>query len=91
MLCPVALLFLLPLHTHPPFKQKKQAGALDKLEGFTSFNGPDFYGLPRNSGKLTLVKREWTIPESYGFGASTVVPMWAGETLGWQVVVEGGQ
>lgn len=63
-----------------------QAGALDRFEAFASFNGPDFYGLPRNSGTVTLVKKEWTIPDSYGFGASVVVPMWAGETLSWQVV-----
>lgn len=62
-----------------------QAGALDKFEAFASFNGPDFYGLPRNSGTVTLVKRDWTIPDNYGFGGSVVVPMWAGETLSWQV------
>jgi len=62
-----------------------QAGALDKLEGFASFNGPDFYGLPRNSGSVTLVKQDWTIPDSYSFGGSVVVPMWAGETLSWKV------
>lgn len=63
----------------------EQAGALDKLEGFASFNGPDFYGLPRNSGSVTLVKQDWTIPDSYSFGGSVVVPMWAGETLSWKV------
>jgi dihydroorotase len=62
-----------------------QAGALDKLEAFTSFNGPDFYGLPRNSGRLTLLKQDYVVPASYSFGPSTVVPMWAGETLTWQV------
>jgi dihydroorotase len=62
-----------------------QAGALDKLEAFASFNGPDFYGLPRNSGTVTLVKQDWTIPDNYSFGSSVVVPMWAGETLSWQV------
>jgi len=63
----------------------EQAGALDKLEAFASFNGPDFYGLPRNQGNVTLMKQPWTIPESYTFGSSTVVPMWAGETIRWQV------
>jgi dihydroorotase len=63
-----------------------QAGALSKLEAFASFNGPDFYGLPRNQGTLTLVKEPWTIPDSYTFGSSTVVPMWAGETISWQVI-----
>jgi dihydroorotase len=62
-----------------------QEGALDKLEGFASFHGPAFYGLPRNSGTLTLTRRSWAIPESYGFGGSSVVPMWAGNTIHWQV------
>uniref|UniRef100_A0A383W571 dihydroorotase n=1 Tax=Tetradesmus obliquus TaxID=3088 RepID=A0A383W571_TETOB len=63
----------------------EQAGALDRLEAFASHNGPDFYGLPRNSGSITLVKKDFAVPPSYSFGASTVVPMWAGETLSWQV------
>eukprot|EP00775_Hariotina_reticulata_P006238 gene6238-6475_t len=63
----------------------EEAGALDRLEAFASFNGPDFYKLPRNKGRMTLVKQQWTIPDSYGFGSSTVVPMWAGETLNWAV------
>lgn len=63
----------------------EQAGALYKLEAFASFNGPDFYGLPRNSGSITLVKRDFVVPPSYSFGPSSVVPMWAGETLTWQV------
>eukprot|EP00882_Tetradesmus_deserticola_P020082 GHRQ01021640.1.p1 GENE.GHRQ01021640.1~~GHRQ01021640.1.p1 ORF type:complete len:325 (+),score=165.60 GHRQ01021640.1:265-1239(+) len=63
----------------------EQAGALDKLQAFASFNGPDFYGLPRNSGTITLLRQDWVVPASYSFGASTVVPMWAGETLTWQV------
>ena len=62
-----------------------QAGALDKLEGFASHHGADFYCLPRNSGTVTLVREETPIPEEYGFGASTVVPMWAGQTIGWRV------
>jgi dihydroorotase len=71
-----------------PSSTNRQAGALDRFEAFASFNGPDFYGLPRNSGTVTLVKKEWTIPDSYGFGTSVVVPMWAGETLSWQVVAQ---
>lgn len=63
----------------------EQAGALDKLEAFASFNGPDFYGLPRNSGKVSLVRRPWRVPESYSFGADVVVPMFAGQTVDWQV------
>lgn len=65
-----------------------QAGALDKLEGFASHHGPDFYGLPRNSGKVTLVRQPLTIPEEYTFGTAVVVPMWAGQEIGWTVVTE---
>lgn len=63
----------------------EQAGALDKLEAFTSFNGPDFYGLPRNTSKITIVKKSWMVPNEYRFGSSTVVPMFAGRTLHWAV------
>lgn len=63
-----------------------QAGALGHLEAFASFNGPDFYGLPRNTGKVKLARQEWTVPDSYTFGSATVVPMWAGERLQWQVM-----
>ncbi|HSC80973.1 MAG TPA: dihydroorotase [Chitinolyticbacter sp.] len=62
------------------------AGALDKLEAFASFNGPDFYRLPRNSGTVTLVKDAWTVPASYPFGEHDVVPLRAGETLAWRLV-----
>ncbi len=57
------------------------AGALDKLEGFASFHGADFYGLPRNADTITLEREPWTVPASYPFGADTVVPLLAGETL----------
>ena len=63
----------------------EQAGALDKLEGFASFNGPDFYGLPRNTDTITLVKESWTVAEEMQFGSSTVVPIKAGETISWKV------
>jgi dihydroorotase len=60
------------------------AGKLDKLEAFASFYGPDFYGLPRNTGKVVLRKAEWSVPEALPFGASQIVPLAAGETLTWQ-------
>ncbi|HSW83684.1 MAG TPA: dihydroorotase [Usitatibacter sp.] len=63
----------------------ESAGALDKLEAFASFNGADFYGLPRNSGKLKLEKRSWKVPASYAFGEDTVVPMRAGKTIAWRI------
>ncbi|WP_318417103.1 dihydroorotase [Photobacterium leiognathi] len=63
----------------------EQANALDKLEGFASFNGPDFYGLPRNTDTITLVKESWTVAEEMQFGSDTVVPIKAGETMSWKV------
>jgi dihydroorotase len=61
------------------------AGALDKLEGFASHFGADFYGLPRNRGTVTLERGEWQVPAEYPFGGETVVPLRAGQTLGWRV------
>ncbi|KAJ9686301.1 hypothetical protein PVL29_015277 [Vitis rotundifolia] len=61
----------------------EEAGALDKLEAFTSFNGPDFYGLPRNTSKIKLSKTPWKVPEYYSFSFGDIVPMFAGETLDW--------
>ena len=61
------------------------ADSLDRLESFASHFGPDFYGLPRNTQTITLEKTDWTIPESYPLGDSSVVPMFAGETLHWRV------
>jgi dihydroorotase len=62
------------------------AGALDKLEAFASFNGPDFYSLPRNQGTITLTKENWTPPESYPFGDAQLKPLRSGETLPWRQV-----
>eukprot|EP00850_Spirogloea_muscicola_P018389 SM000168S02588 [mRNA] locus=s168:24799:27353:- [translate_table: standard] len=63
----------------------EQEGALDKLEAFASFNGPDFYGLPRNTETVTLSRAPWRVPASYPLGEGTVVPFAAGETLAWAV------
>lgn len=65
-----------------------QAGALESLEAFASFNGPDFYRLPRNTDTVTLTKAPWGVPEAYPFGegeGDSVVPMMAGEQLEWAV------
>ncbi|QRR33437.1 dihydroorotase [Hydrogenophaga sp. YM1] len=62
------------------------AGALDKLEGFASFHGPDFYGLPRNVGTVTLRRETWTPPESYAFGEAELKPLRAGEALRWRLL-----
>jgi len=61
------------------------AGRLDALEGFASHFGADFYGLPRHRDKLHLVKENWMVPMSYGFGAGTVVPYRAGEAVAWRL------
>ncbi len=63
----------------------EEAGAQDELEGFASLHGPAFYGLEPNGGKVTLVKEEWRVPETYELGDSTVVPLLAGRTLGWKL------
>jgi dihydroorotase len=62
------------------------AGALDKLEGFASFHGADFYGLPRNSGSITLKRESWTPPDSYVFGEAQLKPLAGGEPLAWRMV-----
>jgi dihydroorotase len=64
----------------------EQQDALDKLEAFASFNGPDFYGLPRNSKSITLQKEDWTIPDEYPLGSETLVPFLAGENIDWKLV-----
>jgi len=61
------------------------AGALDRLEGFASHYGADFYGLPRNTEKITLVREAWTVPASMPFGADTLVPMRAGAAIEWRI------
>ena len=59
--------------------------ALDKLEGFASFYGADFYQLPRNTQTIQLVKQDWQVPESYSFGDDKLIPLCAGETLHWHI------
>ncbi|WP_047193839.1 dihydroorotase [Caldimonas brevitalea] len=67
------------------------AGALDKLEGFASFHGADFYGLPRNQGHVTLRRESWTVPETLPFGEAQLKPLRAGESLAWRVVTPQAQ
>lgn len=61
------------------------ANALDKLEAFASFYGADFYGLPRNTGKITLSKTSWQVPEKLPFGTDELIPLRAGQTLTWKM------
>ncbi|MDO8904111.1 dihydroorotase [Hydrogenophaga sp.] len=62
------------------------ASALDKLEAFASFNGPAFYGLPRNTGTITLRREHWTPPASFTFGEAELKPLRSGEALPWRLV-----
>lgn len=60
--------------------------ALDKLEAFASFFGPDFYGLPRNKGRITLKKESWRVPEVVEYAHAALVPLRAGERMHWRFV-----
>ena len=64
----------------------ESVGKLDKLEGFASFFGPDFYALPRNTKKIILVKQAQSIPNELPLGDATIVPLRAGETIAWSLV-----
>lgn len=63
-------------------------GRLDRLEAFASERGPDFYGMPRNTSTLTLVRKPYTIEEQVPFGRAVLVPLAAGQTLPWQVQLQ---
>ncbi len=63
----------------------ERVGRLDRLEGFASHHGPDFYGLPRNRDHVVLQRQDWTLPESLSFGDATIKPLRAGETLSWRL------
>lgn len=62
-----------------------RAGRLDNLEAFGSFNGPDFYRLPRNTSKITLQKANWKVPSSYPIENDFLIPLKAGENISWQL------
>ena len=64
----------------------EEAHALDKLEGFASQYGAQFYNLPLNQRSITLVRQEWTVPETLKFGDDVLVPLRAGETIPWKLV-----
>jgi dihydroorotase len=66
----------------------EQENALEHLEAFASFNGPDFYRLPRNTDTITLIKQPWQVPQTLSYGDSQLVPLMAGETINWQVLTE---
>ena len=62
-----------------------EADALDRFEAFASFNGPAFYGLPRNTQKITLKRSEWIVPDEFPFADQTIVPLRAGQMLRWKL------
>jgi len=64
----------------------EQAGKLDRLEDFASCRGADFYSLPRNTSRIALERREWTVPKDLPFGPGRLVPMRAGEKMSWKLV-----
>ena len=66
-----------------------EAGMLDKLEGFASHFGPDFYGLPRNQRTVTLVREDWRVPTTLPYLDDVIIPLKGGETLGWRMVEAG--
>lgn len=61
------------------------AGALDKLEGFASFYGADFYGLPRNTDRIQLHRQSWTVPASLPFAGDSIIPLRAGQPIAWKM------
>lgn len=88
--CGCAGIFSAPAAIELYARAFEEAGRLDRLESFASFNGADFYGLPRNRETITLERRSWTVPASLGFGAGEAVPMCAGEPLAWALAGANG-
>ena len=66
------------------------AGAMQRLEGFASDFGADFYGLPRNVGKIKLKREEWRVPQALPFGREQLVPLRAGEPVNWRLAATHG-
>ena len=83
--CGCAGIFSAPAAIELYARAFEEAGRLDRLEGFSSHHGADFYGLPRSRDTITLERRAWSVPASLSFGAGEVVPMCAGEPLAWSI------
>jgi dihydroorotase len=84
--CGCAGIFSAPLAIELYTRIFDENNALDKLEAFASFNGADFYDLPRNTKTITLKKKDWKVAEHFPFGDGKIIPLHAGETETWQVV-----
>ena len=67
----------------------EEENALDRLEAFAAFHGPDFYGMERNSTRVELVRESWTAPARFAFGGDEVVPIRAGERVRWKLAGNG--
>src|SRR5690606_37775391 len=63
----------------------EELGMLDKLEGFARCSGADFYGLPRNTDTVTLLREPWIVPDHLPLAGGGIVPLWAGETVNWRL------
>jgi len=64
----------------------EEAGALERLEGFASFHGPDFYRMPRNDDRITLIREAWRVPDEITIGNGTLLPLRAGESIAWRLL-----
>jgi dihydroorotase len=83
--CGCAGLFNAPFALEAYAQVFDEEGALDRLEGFASLHGPDFYGLPVNQGSVTLERAASPVPASIGEGSAAVVPYGAGGSFGWRI------
>lgn len=83
--CGCAGIFSAPVALQVYAQLFEEAGKLQNLEAFTSYNGADFYGLPRNTDSIELVKDLWTVPAAYPYGSSSVVPLLADRQLVWRI------
>lgn len=84
--CGCAGIFSAPLAIELYTRAFDENNALDKLEAFASFHGPDFYGLDRNSNTITLEKKDWLVPKDYPFADERIIPIHAGETETWKLI-----
>jgi len=86
--CGCAGIFSAPLAIELYARVFEENNALEKLEAFASFYGPDFYQLPRNSEQVTLEKKTWTVPESLPLGDGKIIPLHAGGEESWKLLAE---
>lgn len=83
--CGCAGIFSAPIALQLYAQLFEEAGRLGNLEGFSSFHGADFYGLPRNTDKVELIRDPWQVPGSYPYASTSVVPLFAEKRLNWKI------